>query len=91
MLGVLCASIGSIMVTEAIKLITGIGDPLIGRLMVYDALDMSYKTLNLRKDPAGEPITELIDYDGVLRRHHRRGRGGRVGSHPERRSSWRSG
>jgi adenylyltransferase/sulfurtransferase len=62
-LGVLCASIGSIMVTEAIKLITGVGDPLIGRLMVYDALDMSYKTLKLRKDPAGEPITKLIDYD----------------------------
>ena len=40
------------MVTEAIKLITGIGEPLIGRLMVYDALEMSYKTLNLRKDPA---------------------------------------
>ena len=62
-LGVLCASIGSIMVTEAIKLITGIGEPLIGRLMVYDALEMSYKTLKLRKDPEGEPITELIDYD----------------------------
>ncbi|MBK5217595.1 MAG: molybdopterin-synthase adenylyltransferase MoeB, partial [Propionibacteriales bacterium] len=44
-LGVLCASIGSIMVTEAIKLITGIGDPLIGRLMVYDALEMRYNTL----------------------------------------------
>ncbi|MGZ5367441.1 MAG: molybdopterin-synthase adenylyltransferase MoeB, partial [Aeromicrobium sp.] len=43
-LGVLCASIGSIMVTEAIKLITGIGDPLIGRLMVYDALEMRYTT-----------------------------------------------
>ncbi|MBA8795649.1 adenylyltransferase/sulfurtransferase [Friedmanniella endophytica] len=62
-LGVLCASIGSIMVTEAIKLITGIGEPLIGRLMVYDALEMSYKTLKLRKDPASEPITGLIDYD----------------------------
>jgi adenylyltransferase/sulfurtransferase len=62
-LGVLCASIGSIMVTEAIKLITGIGEPLIGRLMVYDALEMSYKTLKLRRDPAGEPITGLIDYD----------------------------
>jgi sulfur-carrier protein adenylyltransferase/sulfurtransferase len=62
-LGVLCASIGSIMVTEAIKLITGTGEPLIGRLMVYDALEMSYKTLKLRKDPAGEPITGLIDYD----------------------------
>jgi molybdopterin/thiamine biosynthesis adenylyltransferase/rhodanese-related sulfurtransferase len=62
-LGVLCASIGSIMVTEAIKLITGIGEPLIGRLMVYDALEMSYKTLKLRRDPEGEPITQLIDYD----------------------------
>ncbi|MBJ8347262.1 adenylyltransferase/sulfurtransferase MoeZ [Antrihabitans sp. YC2-6] len=62
-LGVLCASIGSIMVTEAIKLITGIGDPLLGRLMVYDALDMTYRTIKLRRDPAREPITELIDYD----------------------------
>jgi sulfur-carrier protein adenylyltransferase/sulfurtransferase len=62
-LGVLCASIGSVMVTEAIKLITGIGDPLLGRLMVYDALDMSYRTIKLRRDPAREPITELIDYD----------------------------
>ncbi|WP_067676057.1 adenylyltransferase/sulfurtransferase MoeZ [Nocardia miyunensis] len=62
-LGVLCASIGSIMVTEAIKLITGIGDPLLGRLMVYDALDMSYRTIKLRRDPERQPITELIDYD----------------------------
>ena len=62
-LGVLCASIGSIMVTEAIKLITGIGEPLIGRLMVYDALEMTYTTLKLRKDPEAAPITELIDYD----------------------------
>ena len=62
-LGVLCASIGSIMVTEAIKLITGIGDTLLGRLMVYDALEMSYRTVRIRKDPQGEPITELIDYD----------------------------
>jgi sulfur-carrier protein adenylyltransferase/sulfurtransferase len=62
-LGVLCASIGSIMVTEAIKLITGIGEPLLGRLMVYDALEMSYRTIKVRKDPAGQPITELIDYE----------------------------
>ena len=62
-LGVLCASIGSIMVTEAIKLITGIGDPLLGRLMVYDALDMNYRTIKLRRDPERQPITELIDYD----------------------------
>ena len=62
-LGVLCASIGSIMVTEAIKLITGIGEPLLGRLMVYDALEMSYRTIKVRKDPAGAPITGLIDYE----------------------------
>ncbi|HEX5401211.1 MAG TPA: adenylyltransferase/sulfurtransferase MoeZ [Pseudonocardiaceae bacterium] len=62
-LGVLCASIGSIMVTEAIKLITGIGETLLGRLMVYDALEMTYRTIKIRKDPAGEKITELIDYD----------------------------
>ena len=63
MLGVLCASIGSIMVNEAIKLITGIGEPLLGRLMVYDALEMSYRTIKIRKDPAAETITELIDYE----------------------------
>ena len=62
-LGVLCASIGSIMVTEAIKLITGIGETLLGRLMVYDALEMTYRTVKIRRDPAGEPITGLIDYD----------------------------
>src|SRR6185503_6305230 len=44
-LGVLCASIGSIQVTEAIKLLTGIGEPLLGRLMVYDALEMEYRKI----------------------------------------------
>lgn len=62
-LGVLCASIGSIMVTEAIKLITGIGETLLGRLMVYDALEMTYRTVKVRRDPHGEPITALIDYE----------------------------
>ncbi|MET1132100.1 MAG: adenylyltransferase/sulfurtransferase MoeZ [Aeromicrobium sp.] len=63
-LGVLCASIGSIMVTEAIKLLTGIGDPLIGRLMVYDALEMRYTTLKVRRDPNGVLPTELMgDYE----------------------------
>ncbi len=62
-LGVLCASIGSVMVTEAIKLITGIGESLLGRLMVYDALEMSYRTIKIRKDPKAEPITRLIDYE----------------------------
>jgi sulfur-carrier protein adenylyltransferase/sulfurtransferase len=68
-LGVLCASIGSIQVTEAIKVLTGIGEPLVGRLMIYDALEMSYRTLTIKKDPdcpiCGKhpTITELIDYD----------------------------
>jgi adenylyltransferase/sulfurtransferase len=62
-LGVLCASIGSIMVTEAIKLITGIGEPLLGRLISYDALEMKYREVKIRKDPATAKITELIDYD----------------------------
>ncbi|MBB5956126.1 adenylyltransferase/sulfurtransferase [Saccharothrix tamanrassetensis] len=62
-LGVLCASIGSIMVTEAIKLLTGIGETLLGRLMVYDALEMSYRTIRIRKDPESVKITELIDYE----------------------------
>jgi len=62
-LGVLCASIASVMGTEAIKLITGLGEPLLGRLMMYDALAMSYRTIAIRKDPAAPPVTELVDYD----------------------------
>jgi sulfur-carrier protein adenylyltransferase/sulfurtransferase len=62
-LGILCASIASIMGTEAIKLITGIGESLLGRLMIYDALDMTYRTIKIRKDPDTPKITELIDYD----------------------------
>jgi sulfur-carrier protein adenylyltransferase/sulfurtransferase len=66
-LGVLCASIGSIQVNEAIKLITGIGEPLVGRLMVYDALEMEYRKIKVRKDPncalCGEhpTVTDLLD------------------------------
>ena len=68
-LGVLCASIGSIQVTEAIKLLTGIGESLAGRLMIYDALEMSYRTVRVRKDPEcaicgkNPTITGLIDYE----------------------------
>jgi adenylyltransferase/sulfurtransferase len=68
-LGVLCASIGSIQVNEAIKLLTGIGEPLVGKLMIYDALEMEYRKLRVRKDPncalCGEnaTVTELIDYE----------------------------
>jgi rhodanese-related sulfurtransferase len=50
-LGVLCASIGSIQVNEAIKLLAGIGEPLVGRLMIYDALEMTYRQVKVRKDP----------------------------------------
>ena len=62
-LGVLCASIASVMGTEAIKLITGIGESLLGRLLIYDALAMSYRTISIRKDPAAAPITALVDYE----------------------------
>jgi sulfur-carrier protein adenylyltransferase/sulfurtransferase len=68
-LGVLCASIGSIQVNEAIKLITGIGDPLAGRLMIYDALEMTYRSVKINKDPdcavcgKNPTVTELIDYE----------------------------
>jgi len=75
-LGVLCASIGSIQTTEAIKLIAGIGEPLIGQLMIYDALEMSYRKIKVRKDPkcplCGDKPTQtelLPDYEafcGVL-------------------------
>ncbi len=68
-LGVLCASIGSIQVTEAIKVLTGIGDPLVGSLIVYDALEMTYRKIKVRKDPncavcsENPTVTELIDYE----------------------------
>jgi len=68
-LGVLCGTIGSLQVNEAIKVITGIGEPLAGRLMIYDALDMTFRTVKVRKDPEcpvcgkNPTITELIDYE----------------------------
>ena len=75
-LGVLCATIGSIQTTEAIKVITGVGDPMIGSLMIYDALEMSFRKIKIRKDPncplCGDNPTQtdlLPDYDafcGVL-------------------------
>ncbi len=68
-LGVLCASIGSIQVNEAIKVLTGIGDPAIGKLVIYDALELEWRKLRVRKDPScalcGEnpTVTGLIDYE----------------------------
>jgi len=81
-LGVLPGTIGTIQATEALKLILDIGEPLIGRLLLYNALDMSYEFVRLRKNPrckvcGPQPeITELIDYEqfcGVPIRDHDEG------------------
>jgi molybdopterin/thiamine biosynthesis adenylyltransferase/rhodanese-related sulfurtransferase len=68
-LGILPGTIGTMQATEAIKLILGIGDPMIGRMMLYDALEMSFTTIKIRKNPncpvcsiPAEDV-ELIDYE----------------------------
>jgi molybdopterin/thiamine biosynthesis adenylyltransferase/rhodanese-related sulfurtransferase len=61
--GMLCAAVGSLMVTEAVKLITGVGRSLLGRVALYDALGGSWREIRVSKDPAAEPITELTDYE----------------------------
>jgi adenylyltransferase/sulfurtransferase len=68
-LGVLPGTIGTMQATEGIKLMTGIGEPMIGRMLLYDALDMSFTTIKVRKNPncpvCGIPAeqVELIDYE----------------------------
>ena len=68
-LGVLPGTVGAMQATEAIKLILGIGEPLIGRLLLYDALSMSFHEFKLRKNPncpicsPNPTLTELIDYE----------------------------
>jgi adenylyltransferase/sulfurtransferase len=68
-LGVLCASIGAVQATEAVKVLTGIGEPLVGRLLVYDALEMRFREVRVRKDPEcplcgkNPTITALQDYE----------------------------
>jgi adenylyltransferase/sulfurtransferase len=68
-LGVLCGSIGATQVTEAIKVLTGTGEPLVGRLLIYDALEQTTRTVKVRKDPdcavcgPNATVTELIDYE----------------------------
>ena len=68
-LGVLPGIIGVIQATESIKLLTGIGEPLVGRFLIYDALKMRFRELKLRKDPecpvcgTHPTVTELIDYE----------------------------
>ena len=61
-LGVLCAQIGSVMVNEAIKLITGTGVSLLGRVLIFDALEMTWREVRVRRDPEAVPVTQLIDY-----------------------------
>ena len=67
--GVLPGTIGTLQATEALKVLLGIGEPLIGTLLLYDALDMSFSPVRLKKNPAcrvcsAEPeITELVDYE----------------------------
>jgi adenylyltransferase/sulfurtransferase len=67
-LGVLPGLVGTIQATEGIKLLLGVGEPLVGRLLLIDALSMRFRTVRLRKDPncpacGTHEITELIDYD----------------------------
>jgi adenylyltransferase/sulfurtransferase len=61
--GMLCAAIGASMVTEAVKLITGVGTTLLGRIQLYDALTASWREIRVAKDPDTAPITELTDYE----------------------------
>lgn len=73
-LGVLPGIIGTIQATEAIKLILGQGAPLVGRLLMYDSLQMQFRQLRLRRDPTcpvcgdAPSITEYIDYEGFCAR-----------------------
>lgn len=67
-LGVLPGLVGMVQATEAIKLLAGIGEPLVGRLLMVDALRMQFRTIELRRDPTcpacgTHEITALIDYD----------------------------
>jgi molybdopterin/thiamine biosynthesis adenylyltransferase/rhodanese-related sulfurtransferase len=61
--GMLCGAVGAVMVAEAIKLITGVGETLLGRVLLYNALSARWREMTLNRDPAALVITELIDYD----------------------------
>ena len=84
-LGVLPGTIGTLQATEALKVLLGIGEPMIGRLLLYNALDMSFDFVKLKKNPncrvcgPNADIKELIDYDefcGVPGRDHDEGSAG---------------
>jgi sulfur-carrier protein adenylyltransferase/sulfurtransferase len=61
--GVLCGTIGAVMATEALKLVCGVGEPLVGRLQVFDGLASSWREIRVRADPAAPPVSELVDYE----------------------------
>ncbi|MDQ0030281.1 molybdopterin-synthase adenylyltransferase MoeB [Arthrobacter bambusae] len=61
--GMLCAAVGSLMVTEAVKLITGVGRSMLGRVALFDALGGSWREIKVSKDPEAQAITELTDYE----------------------------
>src|SRR5450830_439087 len=61
--GMLCAAVGSLMVTEAVKLITGVGRSLLGRVALFDALGGSWREIKVSRDPEAARITELTDYE----------------------------
>jgi adenylyltransferase/sulfurtransferase len=63
-LGAMCGTLGSVMATEAIKLVTGAGETLLGRLATYDALALTWRHLAVRHDPAREPVTALLSGPG---------------------------
>lgn len=64
-LGVVCAAVGSMMATEAVKLVLGVGEPLLGRLLAFDALAATWREVRVRPDPAGTPVTGLVDLTEV--------------------------
>lgn len=63
-LGAVCAAVGSVMAMEAVKLVTGAGTSLLGRLMVLDALEMSWRSIDVRPDPTRVEVTGLSATDG---------------------------
>jgi adenylyltransferase/sulfurtransferase len=76
-LGVVAGTVGTLQATEALKLITGIGTPLIGRILIYDALELSFRDIEVKRNPecpvCGESpvITELMEYEISCSLHRR--------------------
>jgi len=62
-LGAVCGVVGSVMATEAVKLVTGTGEPLVGRVLVLDAAEMTWRTVRVRRNPDLPPVTTLTDLD----------------------------